>query len=745
MLVLHPSILALGALAAAVPIIIHLLLKRRKPPMAWGAMRFVLEAYRRTRRRSIERWLLLAARVLLLLVAGLVLARPIVGRVSGSAAGGPRTLYIILDDSIASQTRSGSDADLSISVERARRAIDALAPGDRAGVILASAPSRGLIVPPSVDLAGVRSALGQIEASDAAADWPGSVALLRAELARETDLRGASVLLASAWREGTLAAASGLSALPEGVAVVATDPTDLSVTNTSVIAARAARPVLLSGQNDSSQTVTVDLRRSGSLPAERTGVRIAQGGTLLSQGQVEWSTGQRESSVTIAVSPPATAGGASPTAMSGVLTIDIQDDALNADNRMMLPLLARDALRVGIIDGPSSVGSSPGLRAAQWARLALRPSESSPMDVVPIEPGAVDVARLNGLDALWLLAPDAITAEAWPRIAAWHRAGGLLIVSPPAGLNSHAWPDAMNAALGLNWSIPRSAETLAEGVALSAALGEPTSAAAPGDLLAAIRGEMLELVRPVSVSRLLAPDTRPPPNADATFAARAILSTGDGRPVLTALRSRDAASPGGVLLCFSVAPDAAWTDLVAKPLMVPLVQELVRQGVGLSRPGLSGIAGVRPVLPSGAAELRSIDGSQSRSLAGAGTPGAQGDTVASRASEAIRKAGLWRVIDGAGIERGVLAINPAVAAAGTAVQPRQRIEAALSALLPPGAALSFGTDGVAGSSTASGGEPIGAGAALLWIVLALLLVELALAWTTSRAGTAAAITGGGAA
>lgn len=745
MLVLHPFILALGALAAAVPIIIHLLLKRRKPPMAWGAMRFVLEAYRRTRRRSVERWLLLAARVLLLLVAGLVLARPIVGRVSGSAAGGPRTLYIVLDDSIASQTRAGSSTDLSISIERARRALDALAPGDRAGVILASTPARGLIVPPSADLAGVRSALGQIEASDAAPDWTGSVALLRGEFARESELRGASVLLASAWREGSLATISGLSALPEGVSIVATDPSDQGVTNTSVVAARAARPVLLSGQNDASQTVTVDLRRSGALAAERSSVRIAQGGTVLSQGQVEWSTGQRESSVTIAVSPPASASGASAAAMSGVLTIDLQDDALSADNRLTLPLLARDALRVGIIDGPSSIGSSPGLRAAQWARLALRPSESSPMDVVPIEPGAVDVARLNGLDALWLLAPDAITAEAWPRIAAWHRAGGLLIVSPPAGLNNHAWPDAMNAALGLNWSIPRSVDMLADGVPLGAAIGEPTSANAPGDLLAAIRGEMLELVRPVSVSRLLAPDTRPPPNADATFAARAILSTPDGRAVLTALRSRDAAASAGVLLYFSVAPDATWSDLVAKPLMVPLVQELVRQGVGLSKPGLSGTAGVRPVLPSGATELRSIDGRQSRSLAGADIPGEPSSPGVPRAFEPIRSAGLWRVIDGAGIERGVLAINPAVAAAGTALQPRARVEAALAALLPPGAALAFGTDGKANTTAAQGGEPIGAGAALLWIVLALLLVELVLAWTTSRAGTSSAITGGGAA
>ena len=47
----HPA-LAFGAFLAAVPLLIHLLNRQRHKPMQWAAMRFVIAAYKRTRRRA---------------------------------------------------------------------------------------------------------------------------------------------------------------------------------------------------------------------------------------------------------------------------------------------------------------------------------------------------------------------------------------------------------------------------------------------------------------------------------------------------------------------------------------------------------------------------------------------------------------------------------------------------------------------------------------------------------------------
>ena len=77
MTLLHPAIAVAGALAVAIPILIHLLLRRRRKPVMWGAMRFLLEAMRQQRRRlRLEQFLLLAARCLIIALAAMAIARP---------------------------------------------------------------------------------------------------------------------------------------------------------------------------------------------------------------------------------------------------------------------------------------------------------------------------------------------------------------------------------------------------------------------------------------------------------------------------------------------------------------------------------------------------------------------------------------------------------------------------------------------------------------------------------------------
>src|SRR5947209_7047318 len=63
------STLAVAGLAASVPIIIHLLNRRRFRIIRWAAMRFLLAAQRQnTRRMRLEQLILLALRVLLVLL-----------------------------------------------------------------------------------------------------------------------------------------------------------------------------------------------------------------------------------------------------------------------------------------------------------------------------------------------------------------------------------------------------------------------------------------------------------------------------------------------------------------------------------------------------------------------------------------------------------------------------------------------------------------------------------------------------
>src|SRR5438874_10693835 len=66
---------AAGALVLA-PIIIHLINRMRFKRIRWAAMEFLLKSQKRNRRRLIiEQLILLALRILLVLLAGLLLAR----------------------------------------------------------------------------------------------------------------------------------------------------------------------------------------------------------------------------------------------------------------------------------------------------------------------------------------------------------------------------------------------------------------------------------------------------------------------------------------------------------------------------------------------------------------------------------------------------------------------------------------------------------------------------------------------
>ncbi len=69
-----PWLFAAGAASVSIPIVIHLLNRRRFRIQAWAAMEFLLAAHRRNvRKLKLQRWLLLLLRclALLLLAAGI--------------------------------------------------------------------------------------------------------------------------------------------------------------------------------------------------------------------------------------------------------------------------------------------------------------------------------------------------------------------------------------------------------------------------------------------------------------------------------------------------------------------------------------------------------------------------------------------------------------------------------------------------------------------------------------------------
>src|SRR3954469_14271203 len=112
---ISPWFAVAGTLLASIPIIIHLLNRRRFKTVPWAAMEYLLQAMRKNRRKlKFEQWLLLAMRCLLLMLMGVALARP-VGCDSTTIAslGGQRTaLHVfVIDNSYSMAYEPGGRAE----------------------------------------------------------------------------------------------------------------------------------------------------------------------------------------------------------------------------------------------------------------------------------------------------------------------------------------------------------------------------------------------------------------------------------------------------------------------------------------------------------------------------------------------------------------------------------------------------------------------------------------------------------
>src|SRR5262249_9334770 len=154
--------LAAAAGAVSIPIIIHLLNRKRFRIVPWAAMRFLLAAQKRTvRKLRVEQWILLAVRVLLMLLLVLAMIsvmpwlepiwnRLVPGGVRPVVANSGRTHRIIVIDGSFSMGRRHIDGT---SFERAcaaaRQLIHDSQRGDGFSLILAGSPAQVIVQGPS--------------------------------------------------------------------------------------------------------------------------------------------------------------------------------------------------------------------------------------------------------------------------------------------------------------------------------------------------------------------------------------------------------------------------------------------------------------------------------------------------------------------------------------------------------------------------------------------------------------------
>ena len=441
----NPALLA-GTLLALVPLAIHLLNRQRYKPMPWAAMRFVLAAYRKTRRRAqLENLILLLLRMAAVALLALAIARPFVGDRSPLAAlaQSRRDVAIVIDASASTAYRADVKSSFERIVERAREIVLELDAGrdDRVRVIVASARPRlvawrrpdealsmlGTLQAPtdeSLDLAAALGEVVRLAEEDARGSTQSSLEVrLLTDLQRTNFESGGEQDGAPALREQLEA----LSKLGCRVAVEDLGPREDVPPNLGVAAIEPLAEVL---GPQAPCDVAVTVRNFG--PVARNGVRVTL--TIDEDGKLPYRPvdvpAQGEGKVVFPV--------VFPTAGAHVLTARIESDRLATDDVRSQVVLVPPAVRVLLVNGeprPEIEQDEVGFLGAVLdpprgdevlAGGAARPFEPRTIEPHELRDPALDLAQV---DVVVLANVDGLAQDSVERLERWVAEGGALVMT----------------------------------------------------------------------------------------------------------------------------------------------------------------------------------------------------------------------------------------------------------------------------------------------------------------------------
>ncbi|MFM2198437.1 MAG: hypothetical protein RLZZ505_1869 [Verrucomicrobiota bacterium] len=209
--------------AASVPIIIHLLNKRRHKTVQWAAMQFLLKATRESRgKKKLRHILILTCRALGIAALAFAAARPVVSGLLGWGAGTIDTVVLILDRSASMELRSGDGqaAKRELVLMKVRDSMSDI--GNPRLVLIDSANGK----PQEVPSPDVLAEISATAATDSAADMPALLSAAAEVLSSGTgraEIWLASDLQNTNWHpedaERWAAARASLAALPQKPAI----------------------------------------------------------------------------------------------------------------------------------------------------------------------------------------------------------------------------------------------------------------------------------------------------------------------------------------------------------------------------------------------------------------------------------------------------------------------------------------------------------------------------------------------
>lgn len=200
---LNPWML-IGLAVLAVPIIIHLLNRRRFDVVDWGAMQFLQISNVTRRRILLEELLLMMLRMALLAVLVFALAAPVAtSQTLRRFSPRPnRDVVFVLDGSASMGSTATGITPHDAAKEWILDFVNQLTAGDGVAVLLAKQQVVPVVPELSHDLARVRESLAKLPLPAGGCDWPAALEAANADLATSTRLDRDIIVLTDGQRYG---------------------------------------------------------------------------------------------------------------------------------------------------------------------------------------------------------------------------------------------------------------------------------------------------------------------------------------------------------------------------------------------------------------------------------------------------------------------------------------------------------------------------------------------------------------
>jgi hypothetical protein len=576
------TIMIWGTAAVAIPIIVHLLNRRRFRKVPWAAIRFLkISVERNQRRMKIEEWILLLLRCAIVALIAFALARPVSDLISGRWLASQTVAGVVIDHSgsMATTTGGGGKTKLDTAREAATGILSGLPNGSATSVASAAdTPGEG-VLEPTLDSSRAARAVEEIRqtyrttdllpAIDGAADAIENRAATRRELIIITDGQSAG------WKQfdAIVRRLETAKTKARPVIVLVGEP-GVEVDNLAVTRLAQNTPVAAIGQP---LRLSVEVTNFGPLKADNVTVQLSVDGAEVGEPV---DIGDIPPGESRAVTTFATLPGEGHHRIGATLS---GGDSLPLDDTRVIVVRAVNRSRALLVDGePGRVPSESETFFLHNALVPVPPDRAEDFYIAAdvITPSALPGTDLDDYDAIFLANVSEITRSSAQQIADFVGAGGGLAVFPGKNVNRSFYNAELHSELGL----------------LPAGFGDayPEDSNGPGLTLQAggYDHPLVALWNDPGAGTLASARTRralrleiPKSEAGGEGApgtARVVLRYDDGSPAVV-----EGEFGLGRVFQFSSTADTEWNDLPVRLGFLPLVHRvfggvLQRKGGGLN-------------------------------------------------------------------------------------------------------------------------------------------------------------------